>query len=962
MQEVGTAARGGGGSIRKEHDDGDKDAFHQKTVLQEKITTMKAEHRATTQKLAKCRQQLDRYEAGLKGLQEQFASIRQEITEQLEAITERVLLEACGELPTAKAKLVSLTAKDLTAFNIDEDELPVQAPEAQEALAAFKASPHFARTQQALCKQAVQLVEFAKEDVEALWAVLSQQAQPASEWTKEQLQTAIESVQRTGAINSTVAHGPEMVAGWAQRAVVELPNWPRINIYNLYLHAAGGMSARNANIIMAIGLAIAGQIHPCIVGGDWNMEAQEHESVTETELQAIADGWKWRQDSLQGLVAAHEGGRNAARHQVFQDEVQGFLGMDYIGQNLSARLDASAQQGRRLLQHSRCKGDLTSLVEDFDEDINFAMQQANKDSNGRWKEWCDGACAGGAGKFHRPNKVRKVQAPTTANDAEHGITGHPHYVVKNMEDKHAKLWRAATEAPQAWIPDRSTLQRRAPAELRHAAGHRLVMMHSMARRVWQRQRKPALRQLQKSLWRPYWEAAKNRSAIDSAWILAADAEQNAERGDGHADVVIEARALEQYDLYVTLHPLVRFSSHIDDTSPGLNSAAKEGVIEQAVQAGQGFLSTARHIGARLNEELAVVASSADIARPAATYGAEINGLSDTALHRTPYFIAYSNVLDLKFCRPEKTLRPLLTYWSNFGGMGMILGLDSCAAPESMARSYLRKDDGGMEAASDGSCTKPSARKFQRAGPRRLHGGHQAGNKGKEQQLVSKTSYACVARFAQSLEGSQRVQQCHRVKAHRSGTDYEAMGYEQRRLTDDNKVVDVRAKTATSMHPRPDDAMAEAMETAVSRIGKVARLVANVIPIFDKGGQLTWTRRTQHIGARLARHELVAVNQCGTRLGDSIGSAKTVFICVRTDTVTSCTYTKADILKDGDVVQEDHRTFEHRMAALHQQDQYASMFAKVEAPSSERCWRRQCRNLCADEKPVNDQEKHFEQCQ
>eukprot|EP00959_Pyramimonas_sp_CCMP1952_P182745 3821830-Pyramimonas_sp.AAC.1 len=25
---------------------------------------------------------------------------------------------------------------------------------------------------------------------------------------------------------------------------------------------------------MAIGLAMAGQIHPCIVGGDWNMEAQ----------------------------------------------------------------------------------------------------------------------------------------------------------------------------------------------------------------------------------------------------------------------------------------------------------------------------------------------------------------------------------------------------------------------------------------------------------------------------------------------------------------------------------------------------------------------------------------------------------------------------------------------------------------------------------------------------------------
>eukprot|EP00959_Pyramimonas_sp_CCMP1952_P047836 998598-Pyramimonas_sp.AAC.1 len=73
------------------------------------------------------------------------------------------------------------------------------------------------------------------------------------------------------------------------------------------------------------------------------------------------------------------------------------------------------------------------------------MQQANKDSNRRWKEWCDGARAGGDGKFHRITWAREVQAP----DAEHGITGHPHYVVKDMEDKHAKLWRATTAAPQA---------------------------------------------------------------------------------------------------------------------------------------------------------------------------------------------------------------------------------------------------------------------------------------------------------------------------------------------------------------------------------------------------------------------------------------------------------------------------------------------------------------------------------
>ena len=145
--------------------------------------------------------------------------------------------------------------------------------------------------------------------------------------------------------------------------------------------------------------------------------------------------------------------------------------------------------------------------------------------------------------------------------------------------------------------------------------------------------------LQQALWRPYWGAAKNRSAIDSAWILSADAEQNAAAGrhtvtviadyskyyetisldeardklvrlglpmaiakvtynqwrgpriirlrhhhgaqprhaqdglpagDAYADIVIKAHAVEQYDIYVILHPLVRFSSYIDDTALGTN--------------------------------------------------------------------------------------------------------------------------------------------------------------------------------------------------------------------------------------------------------------------------------------------------------------------------------------------------------------------------------------------------------
>eukprot|EP00959_Pyramimonas_sp_CCMP1952_P137173 2870360-Pyramimonas_sp.AAC.1 len=61
----------------------------------------------------------------------------------------------------------------------------------------------------------------------------------------------------------------------------------------------------------------------------------------------------------------------------------------------------------------------------------------------------------------------------------------------------------------------------------------------MAYRVWQRLRKPALLPLQEALRRPYWAAAKNRSAIDSAWILAADAEQNAEAGRHTATIIAD---------------------------------------------------------------------------------------------------------------------------------------------------------------------------------------------------------------------------------------------------------------------------------------------------------------------------------------------------------------------------------------------------------------------------------------
>ena len=60
-----------------------------------------------------------------------------------------------------------------------------------------------------------------------------------------------------------------------------------------------------------------------------------------------------------------------------------------------------------------------------------------------------------------------------------------------------------------------------------------------------------------------------------------------------------------------------------------------------------------------------------------------------------------------------------------------------------------------------------------------------GNKGKDQQLRSKTPYACVALFAQSLGGHHHIQKYNHVKAHRSGEEYAGLSEVQRRFTDAN---------------------------------------------------------------------------------------------------------------------------------------------------------------------------------
>ena len=216
--------------------------------------------RATTQKLQKSRQQLDRYESDLKSLQDQLASITQKVQEKQEAITtkrgevevfrkeaeqqERELLVARGEKPAAK--MPNVVAEDLIGFDID-DELQ-QDPEAKRALEDFKASPHFTQIKQAMCKKAeglwakaaaeavpfpsdhddedgdglgsgkdepmevdshqraagdkrgadkVALVALEKADVEQLYLKLHKDGQQPPDFTREQLQDAVTSVQNT---------------------------------------------------------------------------------------------------------------------------------------------------------------------------------------------------------------------------------------------------------------------------------------------------------------------------------------------------------------------------------------------------------------------------------------------------------------------------------------------------------------------------------------------------------------------------------------------------------------------------------------------------------------------------------------------------------------------------------------------------------------------------------------------
>eukprot|EP00959_Pyramimonas_sp_CCMP1952_P087451 1829892-Pyramimonas_sp.AAC.1 len=58
--------------------------------------------------------------------------------------------------------------------------------------------------------------------------------------------------------NSEMSFGSELVPHRAQHVVVDVPGWPSLNLFSLYLFTAEGMPSRSAKVHMNIGLAMAG--------------------------------------------------------------------------------------------------------------------------------------------------------------------------------------------------------------------------------------------------------------------------------------------------------------------------------------------------------------------------------------------------------------------------------------------------------------------------------------------------------------------------------------------------------------------------------------------------------------------------------------------------------------------------------------------------------------------------------
>eukprot|EP00959_Pyramimonas_sp_CCMP1952_P412725 8648424-Pyramimonas_sp.AAC.1 len=68
-------------------------------------------------------------------------------------------------------------------------------------------------------------------------------------------------------------------------------------------------------------------------------------------------------------------------------------------------------------------------------------------------------------------------------------------------------------------------------------------------------------------------------------------------------------------------------------------------------------------------------------------------------------------------------------------------------------------------------------------------------KTREQQCADRYVYACAQVFGNNPPGRQYVQEAEHVKPHRSGSEYEQLTHERRRLTDGNIAAGGFAKRA-----------------------------------------------------------------------------------------------------------------------------------------------------------------------
>ena len=171
----------------------------------------------------------------------------------------------------------------------------------------------------------------------------------------------------------------------------------------------------------------------------------------------------------------------------------------------------------------------------------------------------------------------------------HGALAHARDVVRHEVELYKRWWSSSRPVP-AWIPDRTALPKVNPGELRAVArsfshnttaapdhfhprhfllledqalevvalmfkameslglpprqlcwlttpmlpktsgsGNRLVVLYAGLYRIWQRMRRPVLRELQEKTDRPYWGAARGRSSVDCAWLQAAEGEADSKQ-------------------------------------------------------------------------------------------------------------------------------------------------------------------------------------------------------------------------------------------------------------------------------------------------------------------------------------------------------------------------------------------------------------------------------------------------